>query len=376
MTNKERFMTALSGAQPDSVPVWEMGINEVGIIGIAKHFTENVPEVKLIHEMNLQEQMQLLMAYKVLAEELDLDGFTMPTLTGREDLGNNLVKDKLQIVTKITPHGEPFPVEGPIREPSDIKTYKMPKPDESFLTAVQFAVANFKDKKAIVLHSPGTFKLSWCLRGKMEKLLIDYIENPKFACELAQMVTDFCCQLFSMAFDAGVDAIILEGDLAMNTNTIMSPAHYREFIKPYHAQIIETVHKKGGKIAKHSDGNLWPILDDLIEVGFDGIHPIQPQCMNIKEVKEHCGDKVCLMGNIDCVDILPNGTIDDVEKAVKETIEIAAPGGGYILSSSNSIHPGCKVENYIAMVRFAKKYGKYSDSGSVKNVMKPQVNTD
>ncbi len=358
MTNKERFITALSGGQPDSVPVWEMGINEVSII-IAKHFTTNVPEIKLIHEMNLQEQIQLLMTYEMITEELDLDGFTVPTLTGREKVGNNLIKDKLQIISYATSHGEPFPIEGPIKDYNDILTYKMPKPDESFLLAAQFAVSKFKDKRAVVLHSPGPFKLSWSLRGKMETLFIDYIENPEFAKELAEISTCYCCELFSLAFEVGVDAIILEGDLAMNMTTLMSPAHYREFIKPYHLKIVETVHKKGGKIAKHSDGNLWPILDDLIEVGFDGVHPIQPQCMDIKEVKKYCGDRICLMGNIDCMEILPDGTIEEVEKTVKETIEIASPGGGYILSSSNSIHPGCKPENFIAMVRFAKKYGKY-----------------
>jgi len=113
------------------------------------------------------------------------------------------------------------------------------------------------------------------------------------------------------------------------------------------------------KAVKHSDGNVWPILDDFIEVGFDGYHPVQPQSMDIGEVKTHLSGRACVIGNIDCRDLLVSGTEDEVEKSVRETIEAAAPGGGYIISSSNSIHPGCRPENYVAMLRAAQKYGGY-----------------
>jgi uroporphyrinogen decarboxylase len=105
---------------------------------------------------------------------------------------------------------------------------------------------------------------------------------------------------------------------------------------------------------------MWPILDDLVEEGFDGFHPVQPQCMNIGEVKKHLAGKMCVIGNIDCRDLLPFGTEEEVKNMVRKTIETAAPGGGYIISSSNSIHPGCKAENYIAMVEAAHKYGGYA----------------
>jgi uroporphyrinogen decarboxylase len=103
----------------------------------------------------------------------------------------------------------------------------------------------------------------------------------------------------------------------------------------------------------------WPILNDLLEVGFDGIHPIQPQSMDIAKVKEHMRDKACVLGNIDCTYLLPFGTKEEVVEAVKDTLRKAAPNGGYILSSSNSIHPGCKGENVIAMFEATKKYGRY-----------------
>jgi uroporphyrinogen decarboxylase len=122
---------------------------------------------------------------------------------------------------------------------------------------------------------------------------------------------------------------------------------------------VEYAHGKGLKIIKHSDGNIWSIVDDLVGIGFDGIHPIQPQCMDIGEVKKHLGKKACIIGNIDCQELLPEGTPDEVDKVVRETIKTASPGGGYIISSSNSIHPGVKPENYVAMIEAVHKYGEY-----------------
>jgi uroporphyrinogen decarboxylase len=219
--------------------------------------------------------------------------------------------------------------------------------------------SRFAGKRAVVFCSNDCFVTSWELRGGLEHLLVDYLENPALAHGVARVSTDYYGELFAAAADAGADAVLFGSDLAFNTNTLMSPAQFDEFIAPYLKELVDIVHEKGKKAIKHSDGNIWPILDSLIDIGFDGIHPVQPQCMDLKEVKGHCGDRVCLLGNIDCIDLLPSGTEAEVEQAVKYAINIAAPGGGYILSSSNSIHPDCKPENYIAMVKAVHKYGTY-----------------
>ena len=195
----------------------------------------------------------------------------------------------------------------------------------------------------------------------MQNLLMDYALNPELVHRLADITTEYDMAAINMAQRLGIDVIAMPGDLAGEESTIISPEHYREYIKPYHRKLVEHAHKLGLKIVKHSDGNIWSILDDFIEVGFDGIHPIQPQCMDIGEVKKYLEGKVCILGNIDCRNLLPFGTEEEVEKTVKETIEIAAPGGGYIISSSNSIHPKVKPENYIAMIKSVHKYGVYGD---------------
>ena len=94
--------------------------------------------------------------------------------------------------------------------------------------------------------------------------------------------------------------------------------------------------------------------------GPDGINPIEPVAgMDLKTVKKLVGDKVCICGNIDCAHLLPWGTTEDVRQAVRQAIADAGSGGGYILTSSNSIHSSCKPENFAAMVRAAKEFGEY-----------------
>ena len=180
------------------------------------------------------------------------------------------------------------------------------------------------------------------MMGGMQKLLYFYAEDAAFVKDLARICTDYIFEAIDRAIGLGADAIALVSDLAHNYSTMMSPAHYEEFLLPYHKEITDFVHKRGLKVLKHSDGKLWRIMDRMAEAGFDGMHPIQPQCMDIAEAKAKYGKRFCLLGNIDCEILLPFGSEEEVEQAVKETIAAAAPGGGYIISSSNTIHPGCK----------------------------------
>jgi uroporphyrinogen decarboxylase len=253
-------------------------------------------------------------------------------------------------------------MDGPIKSASDLKNYRPPEVDpDADLLMLNMAKARFAGNKALMFSSHDCFRYCWGLRGSMEALLIDYIDNPTLAHALARMSTDYHKEEAAAAVDAGADAVIFEDDLAFNSNTLMSPAQFDEFIGPYMKELVDVVHEKGAKALKHTDGNIWPIIDRFVDIGFDGIHPLQPQGgMELKDVKAHCGDKVCLLGNIDCGELLSSGTTAEVENAVRKALKDAAQGGGYILTSSNTIHPGCNPDNYIAMVEAVKKHGRYS----------------
>ena len=348
MNGRERIMTALNLGQPDRVPVWEMAFNNEPLFGIAAHYTD-VKQIQKPKGIN---------ALSIIARELDMDGITATTSAPWESMDAQHLKDAMGVIYRRSEHGAPYPIDGPIKEPSDLNGFKLRPARESDFLMLDTLRANFPEK-AIAFHMPATFKLSWSLMGSMENLFFKYILDPAFVHDLARMVTDHCLEIVDIVFKKGADFIACEGDLAQNQGSIMSPAHYDEYIGPYHKEICERVHKNGGKIIKHSDGKLTPLIPALLNAGFDGIHPIQPQNMDIGETKLEFGKKACILGNIDCSFLLVFDSPEDVRKSVKETIAAAAPGGGYIISSSNSIHPGCKPENYIALVEAAHEFGVY-----------------
>lgn len=359
MTGKDRMLEAFARREPDRVPVWEMAFNEESIIKLGALYTDDLPPMKFAQQMTMEEKVKLLTTLFTVARELELDGISSIGLLGTEPVDDEHVRDGWGRILRVSEEGEATAVGGPVREPSDLKGLEAYHPQPTDFLMLMAAAGNLGTDVAQVLVQPGPFRESWSLMGSMEKLLYHYIKNPSFVKDLAQVVTDYILEVVDMAYDNGADIIGLDGDLAFNQTTLISPAQYEEFIFPYHQQITEHAHRRGKLIFKHSDGNMWPIMDGIADAGFDGFHPVQPQCMDIGEMKKRYGDRLCILGNIDCTYLLPFGSEEEVAESVKETIRVAAPGGGYIISSSNSIHPGVKPENYVAMVKAARRYGAY-----------------
>ncbi|MDI6827527.1 MAG: uroporphyrinogen decarboxylase family protein, partial [Armatimonadota bacterium] len=184
--------------------------------------------------------------------------------------------------------------------------------------------------------------------------------EPEFATLVMDKVLDANMRVVQNAIQAGAEIIVLGDDYAHNQGLMMSPKLFREFILPRLSKMVDLIRSEGAFCIKHSDGNIYAILEDIVSTGCDGINPIEPAAgMDLKTVKRLVGDRVCLVGNIDCSYLLPNGTPEEVERAVRQAIEDAAGGGGFILSSSNSIHSSVKPENLVAMIQAVKKYGWY-----------------
>jgi uroporphyrinogen-III decarboxylase len=145
-------------------------------------------------------------------------------------------------------------------------------------------------------------------------------------------------------------------DHADTKSTWMSREQYREFFLPYQKIVAGAIRKPW---VFHSDGNLLPILDDLLTLGMAGIHPIQPSAMDIGRIKAKYGNRVAILGNIDLDYTLTLGTPDEVDREVKERIAVAGQGGGYVVTSANSLTDYCKDDNVRAMAKAVKKYGAY-----------------
>jgi len=356
MTGYERFMIALlRKGEPDRVPLWELIINEPTLSAWGAKSLEEFVEMEDLDGITIFEDMKLEPLGTAEQKELVWRGRTI--LTGTRQV----VRDEWGIIWGITDFGIPYPIDGPIKEPADLKTYTPPDPEAHHrLQSLREAVKKFKGRRAIVFLTHDGFEFPHYLRGGMENLLLDYYDNPRLAHELAEMVIDYKIRLMRRAIREGADAVVSGDDYANQHGTVMSPQHFRQFVLPYLKRSIDAAHDEGVPFIKHTDGNIWAILDDLVQAGIDALDPIEPAAgMDIGEVKAKYGDRIAVIGNVDCSFVLTRGTVEEVEEAVKETIAKASPGGGHILASSNSIHPAVKPENYKAMVEAARKFGRY-----------------
>ena len=357
MNGKERIMNALNIREPDRVPLYIHGINEAPIIGIGREITDGLPEPKEFHEMNDQEKVKLLDTLFLLHEHFDVDGFTSFEIGHEVEVDAGHVADDWGVVYTRSHHGLPVATGHPIGGPGDLAGFTPPRPNRGHLILLDLGRDRFKGEKALFWLMRGTFVRSWRLMG-MENLMVQMFDNPEFVHRVARMVTDYNLEQLDMLVDAGLDVLVVEDDIADHFSPLISPKQYSEFINPYNKELVDKAHRMGLKAVAHSDGNLWPLLDIMLETGYDGLNPLEPQAgMELKKLKAHCGDRLCLLGNIDCVDLLPHGTVGEVDNAVRQAIGEAAEGGGYILCDSNSLHPGVDPLNCIAMFEAVKKYG-------------------
>jgi len=184
-------------------------------------------------------------------------------------------------------------------------------------------------------------------------------KNPKFIKEVYKVFATFTKDLYMSFMDAGAELFIESGDLAYHTGPMMNPKYYDEFLLPAYKIITDAVHERGGKIVLHSDGQITPLLDFIVNCNFDGLHSLEPTAnVDLALIKKKVGDKLCLLGNIDVSHVLVNGTKQEVYDAVKFAIKTAGPGGGFIVSAAN-MHPAVKVQNLKWMIEATKKFGEY-----------------
>lgn len=211
----------------------------------------------------------------------------------------------------------------------------------------------------------GPFELAVKLRG-YEQFLTDLYLDPHFATALLDKITETSLALWDQYLDAVGDyvQVVCQGDdLGMQTSLIISPEMYRRFIKPCHRRIYDFIHAKTkAKVFMHSCGAIYDIIPDLIEVGVDILNPLQRNAakMDIVRLKEEFGRELCFWGGgIDVQQVLPNASLDAIETEIKRTLEILAPGGGYVFAPTHNIQPDITPERLDKLYRAALDHGRY-----------------
>jgi uroporphyrinogen decarboxylase len=215
-----------------------------------------------------------------------------------------------------------------------------------------------------MVASHGPFQTACDLRGT-ETFLMDMALNPDFALALLDKVTTAIEGLLKLAMQAGgknFDMVELPGDdYAGNTNSLMSPVMFRKFIKPCIERLIKVVKEQNPdtKVMLHSDGAITKILPDIISIGVDVIHPLEPlQSTDIPAVKEAFGGQVNFLGGIDISHAMP-GTPEEVITETKLRLSQLASGGGYILPPSNHLQADVSAENVVTLFETAREFGRY-----------------
>jgi len=160
--------------------------------------------------------------------------------------------------------------------------------------------------------------------------------------------------------DAGAECLTMCADYCFNHGPFLSPKMFAEFVTPYLHRLIEGHRKNGAYVIKHTDGNIMPILDQLVSCKPHALHSIDPQAkVDLGEVKKLVGDKVCLAGNVNC-GLLQTGTDEEVRADIMRSLRDGMPKGGYIFCTSNVAFKGMPPERYRMMLEMRKKYGRYN----------------
>jgi uroporphyrinogen decarboxylase len=201
------------------------------------------------------------------------------------------------------------------------------------------------------------FEAAWSLRGQAQ-LMIDFYDNPDLAAALLDKLEAFGREGAARMAAAGADILVTGDDVGSQRAMMMSPATWRQWLKPRLARVWEAAKrvKPDILIYYHSDGNIEPIIPDLIEMGLDILNPVQPECMDPAEIKRQYGDRLAFWGTVGTQSTMPWGTPDEVRRVVKERIDTVGPEG-LLLAPTHVLEPEVPWENIVAFVEAVDEYG-------------------
>jgi uroporphyrinogen decarboxylase len=336
MTPRERVLAALRREEPDRVPYCELGVDRA----LAQRLMGwGTPQSQAA---NLEANVYSVDEAKALAQKLGLDNICYvlrAPVYARKVAGQD---------------GRLFYGEGLIRSEADLEKIVLPDPHDDALYAEAEAFARQKgDYAAWFVTRVGIFPTTLSLG--METFGVALYENRPFVeavldryCDWAEVVAERACQL-------GFDVYVSTDDMAFKTAPFFSPAVFRDLVLPRYRKVARKITLPW---IIHSDGNLMPFLEDLLSLGIAGLHPNEKGAMDIRAMKRDYGHRVCLLGNVD-LNLLGMGTPQEVEEEVRGLIRDIAPGGGYIVTSGNSLAAYLRPENCLALSRAVQKYGRY-----------------
>ncbi len=337
MTSAERVMRALRRQEPDRIPHFEWIID--------RKVREAICPGASMEEFTVR---------------MGLDAILTAPDIKKEQIGPRRSRNEWGVVLETTAEEHGFPVDGPIKTLADFRNYTPPDPHApGRYDSLKRLVGRYKGKLAIGVHLNDVFSIPRYLLG-FEGLMMALMEEPELVHGLVEMSVEVNLEMARQVARCGADFVFTGDDYASTEGPFMSPRSFRESFYPGLKRVVRGFHDAGLPVIKHTDGNIRPLLDMILDAEIDCLDPIDPIAgMDIAEMKTAYGGRIALKGNVDCAHTLTFGSEREIVEETKQVIRKAAEGGGLILSSSNSIHSAVKPGNYLAMWNAIRMYGKY-----------------
>jgi len=337
-----RLRTALLGGQPDRVPLFELGISPV-----VKEKLSGKP----------------LTSFKDQIEFLTMTGYDFIKISPIIDMnpGKMLPKEGARVSEKTehaTERSWHASGEGMITSISDFEKFRWPRLEEIDFSPFEKVQQYLPDNMKIIGQYGDIFTWVWDFMG-FQTFSYALLDNPDLIALMFEKIGSIVYYLFQhIATVDNIGALFYSDDIAINSGLFVSPDVYRSYLFPWMKKIGDLCKKHDLPFIYHTDGKIWKVIDDLQACGVNAIHPIEPQAMNIRELKQQYGKTFCLIGNVD-VDLLARGIPEQIEVVVKGLLKDVALGGGYCLGSGNSVPEYAKIENYKAMIDTVHEFGNY-----------------
>ena len=337
MNSRERVMAALGGKAPDRVPFCELAIDRA----LAQELMgwEKAPAITGAAAVR---NLYSLEESKQLAARLGLDNISYimraPVFAHMEE-----GKD-----------GRTFAAEGMLHSEADLSKIELPDPhDDALYAEAEHFVKNRGDYAIAFVTRIGMFQT--ILGFGIQDFGLALYDKRELVERVLDIYFDWMVVVAERISQIGFDFFMTTDDFAFKTGMLFSPQVFEELMVPRYRKVLEKVTIPW---VLHSDGDIMEAVPMLLDLGVAGLHPNEKGAIDIRAMKRNYGDRVCLLGNVD-LNILGRGSPEEVDREVYELIRDVGPGGGYILTSGNSLASYLKPECVLAMSTALKKYGHY-----------------
>lgn len=190
----------------------------------------------------------------------------------------------------------------------------------------------------------------------LDQLLLDLRDRPLFVEGLLDRIAEYDLATLERLVRHAPHAIFLSDDYGLQRSLMMSPTDWRHFVKPRLARILAAARRHGCRTMLHSCGHVTEIVPDLIEIGLDILHPIQPEAMDTRSLKREFGQDLTFCGGVNTQQLLPHGTPEEIRAEVHRLAAEMGQGGGYILEPGITLQADVPVANLVGVVEAAKAF--------------------